>query len=143
MEVTEAHHKGCCEHCRREFLFEIIHNGHNGSAYAYCEDCGTTALLDTRHQERPGVPRHRKITAEGEPLLSACPCGGRFSAHAAPRCPNCRQPLDAVQAAQYVEAAIRPVAAGWKWQRNWSGLYCMIIEKRVVNQMGEREWPST
>lgn len=130
--MNRVSHKGSCDHCRDDFLFEIIHNGINESSYAYCSDCGTTALLDTQTQDRPGISRHRMIAPEGEVLLSACRCGGRFAARAEPRCPRCRGTLDAVKATEYIEAAIRPVAAGWKWQGNWHGLYCMIIEGRVI-----------
>lgn len=131
-------HRGSCEHCAHEFRFELVHSGSNETSYAYCDECGLVALLDTRHQVRPGIPPHRVIAPEGEPLLSSCRCCGRFKSDAVPRCPECRGPLDAVRATAYIEAAIRPVAAGWKWQGNWHGLYCMIVEKRFV----QNNWKS-
>ena len=129
--MIEAH-KGSCEHCTNEFRFELIHNGLNQSAYAYCNQCGMVALLDVGSEDRPGIPRHRAISAEGEALLSGCSCGGRFRSDAVPRCPKCRGALDAAKASEYINAAIQPVAAGWKWQSHWHGLYCMVVEKRFV-----------
>ncbi len=131
--MKTPNHTGWCHQCGCEFPFEVIHCGFNEASYAYCEDCGTVALLAAGYKEKRGIPRHRGIEAEGEPQLSACPCSGRFAAGASPRCPHCRGALDATQASEYIEAAIRPVAAGWNWQRNWEGLYCMIVDRRVTH----------
>ncbi|MCP3997279.1 MAG: GNAT family N-acetyltransferase [bacterium] len=130
--VKAPDHKGWCHQCGCEFPFEVVHCGFNNSSYAYCDDCGTVALLAAGHEDKHGIPRHRAIAVEGEAQLSACPCGGRFAAGASPRCPHCREVLDPEQAAEYIEAAIRQVAAGWNWQRNWEGLYCLVVDRRVV-----------
>src|SRR5213080_4839621 len=37
--------QGTCEHCSSAFDYHLVHNGFNGSSYAYCESCGRTALL--------------------------------------------------------------------------------------------------
>jgi hypothetical protein len=124
-------HEGACAHSGAVFRFELVHSGLNGSAFAYCGDCGCTALLDGR---KPGSPvaLHGPITGDAEALLAACACGGGFAGNHAPRCPHCRGTLDAKSATGYIEAAIQPVAAGWKWQGDWHGLYCMIVEKRFA-----------
>jgi hypothetical protein len=132
---------GTCQTCKGSFSYRLLHNGMNESSYAYCADCGMTALLDTRDQDRAvdGIPRHQAITAGGERLLAACACGGRFVPGASPRCPRCRQPLSADEAASWIEAQAPGAAKGWRWQRNWDGLYAMIIEERVVTNPWRRE----
>ncbi len=37
---------GTCEHCGSKFAYNLLHNGFNDSAYAYCDRCGTLAILD-------------------------------------------------------------------------------------------------
>ena len=68
-----------------------------------------------------------------EPLLRTCDCGGRFKASAAPRCPHCRSELSASEAKQYLEAAAPGTGKGWRWQETWSGLYCIVIGDKLVN----------
>ena len=67
---------GTCEHCGYVFAYQLIHNGFNRPCYAYCAECGMTALLDTERKDpltrdssppsASGLPRHRSIRAEGE-----------------------------------------------------------------------------
>jgi hypothetical protein len=127
---------GDCEHCKRKFRYRLIHNGFNESAYAYCDICGMTALLD-----RWRVPTGVEVAMDGpiprgiEPRLAACSCGGAFRASASPRCPYCRQPLSASQASEYLERQASGDKKGWRWQRTWTGLYCIIIENRVVHDV--------
>jgi hypothetical protein len=125
-------HTGSCERCAHAFRFELVHCGFNDTSYAYCDDCGCVALIEPTAEKTPGIPRHRSIEPDGEALLADCPCGGRFRSGATPRCPACRASLDALRAARYIECAVQPVAAGWKWQGDWRGLYCMIVERRFV-----------
>jgi hypothetical protein len=44
--MARTHDIGDCEHCKKKFGYYLIHNGFNDSAYAYCDTCGSTALLD-------------------------------------------------------------------------------------------------
>ena len=125
---------GQCDKCSQPFGYYLIHNGFNVSSYAYCDSCCYLALLDLY-----GVPQHipkldfGAITPDVEPYLLPCPSRGYFKAGASARCPHCDQPLGAVRAADYIEANARGTASGWRWQRSWTGLYCLIIEERVAH----------
>ena len=130
--VDNMDKQGCCEHCGKAFTFRLIHNGFNESAYAYCADCGTTAILDTLYQDRQGFPRHRSITAEAEEFIKQCQCGGSFRAGAWPRCPWCNKRLSPECARTYIERSVSGAPKSWRWQNNWEELYCIIIEDRVV-----------
>lgn len=139
----------------------MIHNGFNQSSYAYCSKCGMTALLDTGHQGRPvdGLPPDRAITSGGEKFLAPCECGGAFLPGASPRCPHCDQKLsaeamaewlepgseeretlvaDALQRAEKLPKVLRDQVRGsmdkaFRWQRDWEGLYALIVDERVVH----------
>src|SRR5215469_14744001 len=94
---------GACEHCKRTFAYELIHNGFNDSACAYCDSCGCTAVLSIWTKGPPGVTLDfGAISPEIEQYLSPCACGGRFLAGAAPRCPHCHHTLSPVLAAEYI-----------------------------------------
>ncbi|HEX9138089.1 MAG TPA: hypothetical protein VF905_14290, partial [Nitrospirota bacterium] len=69
--MNRASDKGRCENCGREFGYYLIHNGFNERCYAYCEDCGATAILDCLSQDRAeeGLPRHAAITVKSEMFL--------------------------------------------------------------------------
>jgi hypothetical protein len=138
--MAREHHIGDCEHCKKQFGYYLIHNGFNDSAYAYCDTCGFTALMDGWKVPKDihMVP-HQSITPEVEPHLARCQCGGSFRVGASPRCPACRQPLSPVHAADYIERQAEGTKKGWRWQRAWTGLYCIIIDDRVVHDI----WKTT
>ena len=98
---------GACEDCHKRFEYTLIHNGVNSSSYAYCERCGTVAILDLSDSRFPVESLKKsayQVIAPGvEEHLKPCSCGGKFSAKGAPHCPFCQQPLSAVKAAQYIE----------------------------------------
>jgi len=121
-----------CEACQRSFHYRLIHSGFNDSAYVYCNECGTIALLNA-YGPVPDSFKYQAISTELEGHLRRCPCGGRFTRGAAPRCPYCKQALSAHAVAASIEADSPGTAKGWRWQRNWTGLYCVIVEDRVVN----------
>jgi hypothetical protein len=125
---------GTCENCDQQFSYALIHNGFNDSAYAYCDICGCTAFFSAWEPIPNGVSLrfHGSIDEEIEPLLERCSCGGHFRADASPRCSHCEQPLSADEAGKYLEANALGTAKGWRWQRNWRGLYCIIVEGRRV-----------
>ena len=126
---------GLCADCAKPFPYRLIHNGFNDSAYAYCDSCGTTALLDTWQPDIPaaaGLVGHARILPSVEPFLARCDCGGGFTAHAAPRCPSCRKELDAKEARAYLEMNAPGTAKGWRWQGNWSDLYAIVIAGQMV-----------
>src|SRR5262249_46953663 len=115
------------------FGYMMIHSGFNESAYAYCDACGRTAILDG--WKRPtgiDIRLHEPVAPSSEALLEACSCGGRFSGSASPRCPSCQNPLSAEAAASWIEAQAPGTKQGWRWQKSWQGLYCIVIEDRVV-----------
>lgn len=124
---------GTCEHCAHAFRYSLVHNGFNGSSYAYCDTCGCTALLS--EWEVPNgvsVPPFAPISEEVESILLPCSCSGAFRSKASPRCPHCHRELSASRAADYIEAQAAGTAKGWRWQRSWDGVYCIIIENRVT-----------
>jgi hypothetical protein len=125
---------GTCEHCSQTFRYQLVHNGFNDSAYAYCDRCGYTVTVDawSQHPPRLGLQYHRPLPREAEPFLRPCPCGGAFREGAHPRCPNCKQPLSADLATSYIEANARGTAKGWRWDRRWNGVYSIIVEERSV-----------
>jgi len=127
---------GQCEHRDRKFHYQLIHNGFNDSVYAYCDRCGKTALLNILTAKLPLLSStalaQGLLPAEVAPHLAPCECGGSFRPGASPRCPHCQSELSAEAAATFIEANAPGTAKGWRWQRTWAGLYCIIIEDRVI-----------
>ena len=126
--------RGSCESCGGHFDYQLIHNGFNDTAYAYCAECGMTAFLGW-YQIPPSfeIPPHGPVPPAKDHLLLPCGCGGAFSGSASPRCPRCRRPLDAEKATKWIEANAPGAKKGWRWQRSWAGLYCIVIEGRKVD----------
>jgi hypothetical protein len=125
---------GQCDKCSRSFSYVLIHNGFNDSSYVYCDSCCYVALLN--YWKTPqDVPKldYGIISPDVERHLLPCPTRGHFRASAQPLCPHCNQPLDPVRAADYIEANAPGTAKGWRWQRSWNGIYCIIIEERITN----------
>ncbi len=126
--------EGTCEHCAVTFDYYLIHNGFNASAYAYCSDCGLTALLNgSRMPKNLNIPLHQRISSSSESKLRPCPCGGRFVVNAVPRCPACHKQLSAIAAATWIEAQAAGTSKGWRWRRGWDGLYAIIINDRLID----------
>ena|SRR5436309_9414544 len=124
---------GLCEACGAKFPYCLIHNGFNESAYAYCSDCGQTALLDGwKMPEAISIELHRPLASDKENLLQPCLCGGRFCGSASPRCPDCRHELSPVHAVEWIQRNASGTKGGWRWQRSWQGLYAIVIGDRVV-----------
>lgn len=131
--------EGECIACGHQFDYCLIHNGFNESAYAYCDSCGITALLDGWRMPRDvRIPLYGVIPAKHEALLAACSCGGQYRYGAAPRCPHCHAPLDAVAVTSWIEANAPGARSGWRWQQTWVGLYAIVIEGRIA----ENTWRS-
>src|SRR5271166_2657291 len=121
---------GTCDSCGRTFSYQLVHNGFNDSAFAYCDQCGCTAMLSGYHLGIPAAEKlaiHGPVNVEAEELLTPCSCGGSFRATASPRCPHCKSALSADVARAYIEANAPGTKRGWKWQGSWSGLYCLIV----------------
>ncbi len=126
---------GKCDSCSKSFQYDLLHNGFNESTYAYCNECGMLAILSAWK-----VPTGIKLNAqqmiepEIESYLAPCQCGGQFKAGASPRCPHCHIPLSTDKATKWIEANAPGTAKGWKWQRSWTGIYPISIEKHYVHE---------
>jgi hypothetical protein len=134
--MTAGQWHGSCEHCQEHFGYVIYHCGFGDSSYAYCESCGRTAILwmwDERWPKLSNCLGQQEICLAMEPYIEPCECGGRFVKGAAPRCPHCDRTLSAVIAATYIERDAPGSKKGWRWQQNWSGCYCMVVEGRKVD----------
>ena len=129
--------KGICEECTQEFGYCLLHAGFAEVSYAYCDSCGKTAILshwDKRMPKLPDCPGQQEICSALEPYLKPCDCGGRFLRGAKPRCPHCSAQLSAEVAANYLERNAPGTKKGWRWQRNWSAVYCIVIgDHRIAN----------
>ncbi len=84
---------------------------------------------------------HQRIGSDIENYLDRCACGGVFTANASPRCPFCKETLDAIVATTWIEANAPGTAKGWRWQKSWSGLYCIIIDGRFTRDPWKRDLP--
>ena len=145
--MTSQKKKGYCSHCHQYFRYYLIHNERNDTAYSYCDTCGMLSLVGGHGDDR--IPMqleqrllmHRVITRDLEEYLEACDCGGHFRSDSVPRCPHCQVVLSPVRCSDWIESgasANRSLKAKlfkrfrWRWQRNWTGLYSIVIEDRYV-----------
>jgi hypothetical protein len=112
----------------------LLHNGFNDSAYAYCDACGSTAMISAWSPipDQVQLKFHQCIDKNAEKYLVRCDCGGTLTAEASPRCPFCRSPLSAAAATGWIEANAPGTAKGWRWQQSWTGIYCIIVQGRVL-----------
>jgi hypothetical protein len=123
-----------CEKCGCWSTYRLLHTGFSDSAYAYCRDCGMTAVLNAyRAVQRPvRVPWFAEVSSEAAAYLLPCPCGGEFANDRAPRCPSCKTSWSAERVTAAFEADAPGTAKGWRWQHSWTGVYFVIIEGRAV-----------
>jgi hypothetical protein len=127
---------GTCEHCQQQFQYWLGHSGFGECVFAYCDACGKTAILslwDKRMPSLPKCPGQQEICSAMEAFIEPCDCGGRFKRGSAPRCPHCNRPLSAELATSYIEFNAPGTKKGWRWQRSWSGLYCIVVEDKRIN----------
>jgi len=121
-----------CGHCNRSFRYVLWHSGFSDSAYAYCDTCGMLALLDLWRVPESIRKRspfgHGEIEQSAEEYLSSCSCGGHFKKGSSPRCPYCGESLSSDLMAGAIERNAPGTAKGWRWQRTWSGIYCIAVE---------------
>jgi hypothetical protein len=121
--------EGVCPACQRQFAYMMIHNGFNDSAYAYCDSCGRALLLDLWTAPEGVGLTCGPIPIDAESRIAPCPCSGRFRSRSSPRCPACHEPLSAEAVTSFVEANAPGTQKGWRWQKSWQGLYCMVVAK--------------
>ena len=103
--------------------------------YAYCDSCGKTAILsmwDKRFPKLPNFAGQQEMCAAMEPYVQPCECGGVFKRGASPRCPHCNRALSAELATSYIESNAPGTKKGWRWQKSWSGVYCIVLEGKSV-----------
>lgn len=143
-------HKGDCEHCCRIYHYTLLHAGFGDYSYAYCDRCGTLATFDYSSSFILSVPalktQHQAIEASWHPFIKECSCGGDFRSGASPRCVFCAEPLSAEHAAAHIERNSVGAGRGWRWQKNWSDVYCMALEdprnpgtlRQVVDPFADR-----
>ena len=131
-ECMFALHKGDCEHCTRIFRYTLLHAGFGDFSYAYCDACGTLATFSYSNSHLVKLPPpstpHQVIDPEWEAFLDECRCGGHFRSGASPRCVFCSEVLSADHAAAHIERNAIGAGRGWRWQRNWTDLYCIALE---------------
>jgi len=128
-------YRGVCDKCDADFDYILVHNGFNDSAYAYCRECGCVAILNGYCDQIPDfidLAIHQPIHSAIEPYLETCQCGGRFRSNATPCCPACKERLSPNAARAYIELNAIGTENGFRWQNNWDGLYCMIVNNSVV-----------
>lgn len=146
-----ALHKGDCEHCSRTYRYTLLHAGFGDFSYAYCDTCGMLATFNYANGFMVRMPPlsspHQVIDPEWEALLDQCACGGRFRSGAAPRCQACHSELSPEYAAAHIERNAIGAGRGWRWQRNWTDLYCIALEdpkdpgnlRQIEDPFGERK----
>ncbi|HVZ83623.1 MAG TPA: hypothetical protein VG893_08105 [Terracidiphilus sp.] len=124
--------KGDCEHCGQVYRYSLLNAEFGDFSYAYCDACGKLATFNCASSFLLSMPRlltsHQVIDAAWEPYIRSCDCGGSFRRGAAPRCVACAQPLSAEHAAAHIEHNFVSGGRGWRWQGNWSDVYCIDIE---------------
>lgn len=134
--MSKSAYVGKCEECHKLFEYALVHNGVHNSSYTYCGGCGMTAILDVSDARFPvelvKQSAYKAIATGVEHHLKLCECGGKFMAGTWPRCPHCSEPLSPVKAATYIERHAPSKAGNWRWQNNWTGNYCIVIEGRQV-----------
>jgi hypothetical protein len=125
-------HAGECEHCSGTYRYSLWHSGFGETSYAYCDTCGQLATCATARffpaMTPPHSPTYQVIEEEWESLLAPCSCGGSFRQNASPRCVFCQKNLSAEHAAGHIERNSLGASKGWRWQRNWNGIYCIVME---------------
>ena len=124
--------KGDCEHCRRIYRYSLWHSGFGDNSYAYCDQCGMLGTISYSNEQAAAFPplssQFMEIDESWEPFLRPCPCGGHFRTGQSPRCPYCHEKLSPTFAAAHMEKQALGAPKGWRWQRNWTGTYCLAIE---------------
>jgi hypothetical protein len=129
MEILK---KGDCEHCGRLYRYSLWHSGFGDNTYAYCDECGMLAILNRSNPQVVGFPKpseqYGEIEESWEPFLQPCACGGHFRKGASPRCLHCNHELSPSHAAAHLEQQSVGTFRGWKWQNNWTGVYCIAMD---------------
>jgi hypothetical protein len=144
-------HRGDCEHCGSIYHYTLLHAGFGDYSYAYCDACGMLATFAYSSSFLLSLPRlsaqHQAIDTAWESFMRPCKCVGRFRSSAFPRCVFCREPHSAEHAAPHIERNSLGAGRGWRWQKNWTEVYCLAIEdperpgslRQVADPFADRE----
>jgi hypothetical protein len=89
-------------------------------------------MWDKRMPKLPGCPGQQEMCSAMEQYVQPCQCGGSFKTGSEPRCPRCNETLSAESATSYIESNAPDTKKGWRWQRNWHGIYCIVIEEKRI-----------
>lgn len=89
----------------------IIHAGFSDSGFLYCDKNGDLVTWSSYDKTYAGLVSNkhpwdlsRKEKALVEKNLIDCPCGGKFTFAAKPRCPNCNHEIpDIVDSIHWIE----------------------------------------
>jgi hypothetical protein len=140
--------KGDCEHCGRDFHYQLTNASFGDFSYAYCDCCGTLAIIHHGSVALagllPAAEQNRPIDKRWEPRLRHCECGGSFRAAASPRCIHCNSALSPQYAAGYIQSNLPQRRRGWQWPNSWSQDYCLSIEDpRNPGHLRQMEDPIT
>jgi hypothetical protein len=137
---------GICEHCHKEFKYELIHDGFSEMNYLYCDSCGMTAFfpgLDIcktfGYSSQAELPGHGVLEKKYADLLTPCPCGGTFSGDASPRCPHCLKPLSAKKATKYIQSKKNKYIWKLSWGESWKGRFFLVIEGKEIKNNWDKE----
>ena len=119
---------GTCEHCRQQFGYWLLHCEFSDSIYAYCDLSGKSAVFSLWDKRMV----HQEMCSGMEPYLMPCDCGGNFKKGSKPRCPHCNNNLSAEFASSYLERNAPGTQKGWRWQRDWTALDCIVVEDKWI-----------
>ncbi len=143
-----------CYHCNSSFNFSHSHSGFSDEHFFYCDRCGITAVVEwytkeyqqfyKEHIEPSYDPSSvgdlakfeehtRKTRAVLSQHLQPCPCGGRYSVDAIPRCPHCRKAMEWDKVFDQIAEAFR--ARGYhpeNLEGGWHGVTCFVFDGRVI-----------
>lgn len=130
-----------CPDCGHQFPYDIWHCGFGDDWYLYCNRCGMAALFNHWDNTVAEISKLHNIKGNQglapkslEPFVLPCSCGGVFSLDASPRCPHCARELSAELMTIAIEKNAPGTAKGWRWDRNWKGIYVFVVDKRFVKK---------
>ena len=128
-----------CSACGQDFKVRVVHSGFSNDEFLYCDRSHHVAVLEIYSRTSSLLLRLADECGRGlwdwresaeyrariEGALRSCPCGGRFTFSAGPRCPRCRVPLALDEVRAQVELFGN---AGWR------GAYYLILDDGSVEE---------
>lgn len=145
-----------CHHCTASLTVTFSHSGFGDEHYFYCDACGNVATIDWYTKEyRPFREKYikegsyqagkkrdlerfeqdtRAMKSEISQYLASCPCGGRFSVDAIPRCPTCKTKLDWAKMVKQFDAIPSAVSHCFSRyaKKGWQDVYYFLFNDQLV-----------